>query len=111
MTTIGESANPFDHDAIPGEPPRGTVLAYQITFFPAATRVLEKDERRRVTGTTYDYVSFRAGNGSWYTTGKRACEEPETWDDFWSRLNSRGYVSEIKFASSWDLFSTGGVGQ
>jgi hypothetical protein len=95
-----EFASPFDFEEIPDEPPRGTVLAYQITFYPS----LSDQRLKKGPVKTYDYVSFRAGNGEWYTTGRMGRDAgPENWNEFWNRLHSRGVVGEIRYATAWGL--------
>lgn len=87
-------ANPFNHADMPDEPPRGAVIAYQLSFTPP-----------RSTGFStalYDYVSFRAGDGRWYTTGKRGNVSGETWDDLFNRIQ-RKLVGPIKYVTAWDL--------
>lgn len=92
-------SSPFDHESMPDEPTKGTVLAYQITFLPTRNDGYK--------GATYDYVSFRAGNGQWYTTGSRRVEMGESWDELWARITRRGELGKVKYATAWAELSPG----
>jgi len=88
-----EYASPFDHTAEPEEPPRGTVLAYQ---------------RVGRNGLLLDYLSFRAGDGKWYTTGKMSLQGV-TWRDLLGALRTAA-VGPIRYATGWaELVSVGTV--
>lgn len=84
MTTISGAANPFDHANEPEEPERGTVLAYQ---------------RLGHSGVTLDYLSFRAGDGLWYTTGEKA-RQGVKWGDLWAAVRSTS-VGPVRYATAW----------
>lgn len=58
---------------IPPEPPVGAVLAY----------------RRYLDGRAYDYVSLRAGDGLWYTTGGTTAQGV-TWPALWAAVELCG---------------------
>lgn len=92
MTEI-RFTNPFNHDGMPDEPPRGTVIAYQLTFPMGSGRAVR-------AGMMYDYVSFRARDGKWYTTGKRAAISGETWDDLFPRIQ-RSLAGPVKYVTEW----------
>lgn len=94
-----EFSNPFEHETMPDEPPKGTVLAYQITF-----GTLVAGERG---AKTYDYVSFHAGDGKWYTTGNKIISGPESWQEFWANCTRRGTLGVMKYATAWTELSTG----
>lgn len=83
-----DAANPFDHDSQPDEPAKGTVLAYQ---------------RAGAGGRVLDYVSFRAGDGKWYTTG-RTGQNGVTWTRFWESLMTHRVLS-LKIATAWSDLS------
>lgn len=80
----GSYASPFDHSTDPEEPPRGAVLAYQ---------------RLGHGGATLDYVSFRAGDGRWYTTGKNSAQGVD-WQTLWAavRMHASG---PVMYATAW----------
>jgi len=80
----GSFANPFSHEAEPEEPPRGSVLAYQ---------------RLGRAGRMLDYVSFRAGDGKWYTTGKLAAQGVD-WATFWEAVRMHA-AGPIMYATEW----------
>lgn len=80
----GSYSSPFDHSTTPTEPPRGAVLAYQR---------LGRD------GVVLDYVSFRAGDGRWYTTGRNA-QQGVAWDALLAALRHQAYGS-VHYATSW----------
>lgn len=85
-----EPANPFDHSSNLNEPPVGTVIAWQ---------------KRAPDGTVLDYVSFRAGNNRWYTTGVRESSF-RSWDAMLTQL--RMYSDEsAQYATAWAKFSVG----
>lgn len=85
MTSVDEDfANPFDHSGVPDEPPRGAVIAYQY---------------EGVSGVTLDYVSFRAGDGLWYTTG-RTTRQGVKWGDLFALVSGRA-LGPIKYATAW----------
>jgi hypothetical protein len=77
-------ASPFDHASEPEEPPRGTVLAFQ---------------RLGHNGLALDYVSVRAGDGLWYTTGKLALQA-STWRNLLAALRGEA-VGPIRYATAW----------
>lgn len=85
--------NPFNYDGMPDEPPRGAVIAYQLTFPMGSGRAVR-------AGMIYDYVSFRARDGKWYTTGKRAAISGETWDDLFPRIQ-RSLAGPVKYVTEW----------
>jgi hypothetical protein len=80
----GSYASPFNHETEPEEPPRGSVLAYQ---------------RLGNAGRMLDYVSFRAGDGKWYTTGKLAVQGVP-WSVFWDAVRVHA-VGPIHYATAW----------
>lgn len=81
---LENAANPFAVPGYPEEPPLGTVLAYQ---------------RRALSGKILDYVSFRASDGKWYTTGKLG-SNGVSWSSVWDWLVSEKTIA-VKFATDW----------
>lgn len=65
------------------EPPVGSVIAYRV----------------KLGGRDYDYVSLRAGNGLWYTTGNTA--QGATWPKLIGALRSQG-VERYSVAVEWE---------
>lgn len=80
-----QPTNPFDHSTNVNEPPLGTVLAWQ---------------KRTVDGTLLDYVSFRAGNGNWYTTGVKE-QNTRHWESMLTHLRLYAH-GPVRFALSWN---------
>lgn len=77
--------NPFER-TYPEEPPISTVLAYQ---------------REGRSGVTLDYISFRANDGRWYTTGGGA-KQGVSWSELWAML--RTLETSVWVAASWKMF-------
>lgn len=80
----GPFASPFDHASEPEEPPRGSVLAYQ---------------RLGHGGAVLDYVSLRAGDGRWYTTGRNPAQGVD-WRDLWAAVRHQA-AGPIRYATAW----------
>lgn len=78
-----EFTNPFVRESDVEEPPKGTVIAYQL----------------KMRGQIYDYVSFRAGSGNWYTTGSRRMVSND-WPALW-RMICELRVGPVRYASAW----------
>lgn len=80
-----EPANPFDHSTNVPEPPLGTVLAWQVNT---------------VEGTLLDYVSFRAGNGRWYTTGVKE-HNARHWESMLTHLRLYAH-GPVRYVTAWN---------
>lgn len=78
------AASPFDHSHVVEEPAVGTVLTYQ---------------RRVPGGRVLDYVTFRAGNGLWYTTGGQTGQGVR-WHEMVEALRAGG-VEVMHAATAW----------
>jgi hypothetical protein len=78
-------AIPFDLATKLDEPPRGAVLAYQSLGY---------------SGVHLDFVSVRAGNGLWYTTGGKSASQGLKWSDLWASIR-RHAVGAVRYATAW----------
>jgi hypothetical protein len=66
------------------EPPVGSAIAYRV----------------RLGERNYDYVSVRAGNGLWYTTGGKVMQAAR-WDVLTGALREKG-VEHYSVAVQWE---------
>ena len=82
-------ASAFQHPPDVAEPPIGTVIAYQMTG---------------TGGVKLDYVTFRAGDGKWYTTGKLALQGA-SWNNVRRFLRSADGV--VRYATGWAALNVG----
>jgi len=81
--TVEAGASPFERHE-PDEPARGTVLAYQ---------------RVGHSGAVLDYVSVRAGDGRWYTTGG-AAKQGVDWAELWSAVRQWA-AGPVRYPTAW----------
>lgn len=79
----------FQHAPDVKEPPVGTVIAYQTTGWG---------------DVILDYVTFRAGNGRWYTTGRHVAQGT-TWEDV--RRALRAANGPARYATAWAELTLG----
>lgn len=80
----GSFASPFEHASEPEQPPKGSVIAYQ---------------RMAASGVILDYVSFRAGDGHWYTTGEGP-RQRVSWSTLWVAIRTNAYGA-VRYATAW----------
>jgi len=66
------------------EPPVGSVIAYRV----------------KLGGRDYDYVSLRAGNGLWYSTGSGTPQGVD-WDALSNAMKYQG-VERYSVAVEWE---------
>lgn len=65
------------------EPPVGSVIAYRV----------------KLGGRDYDYVSLRAGNGLWYSTGS-GTPQGVRWDALSNAMRHQG-VERYSVVTEW----------
>lgn len=74
-------------EAIPPEPPIGTVFCYQ----------------RLLGGKHYTYVSVRTGDGRWWTTGNS--KQGVTWPELVAALREPRVQRPVMLAASWQPYA------